>query len=158
LKTVAIFLVRRFYWVALSIWLGGFTLYSAVVIPILHDHLGAPFEVGLITRRVTNALNAIGGATLLMGWLLVVAPGGRPKDRMPVNRLRYGPLAVSTLCLAVLAVLHMVMDTKLDTGRLSGFYSWHRAYLWMSTVQWLANLALLLSAGGALGPSRETQR
>jgi Domain of unknown function (DUF4149) len=156
-KTVAIFLVRRFYWVALSIWLGGFTLYSAVVIPILHDHLGAPFEVGLITRRVTHALNAIGGATLLMGWLLVVDPSNRPKDRSPAHRLRFAPLAVSTLCLAALVVLHVVMDAKLDTGRVAGFYSWHRAYLWMSTVQWLANLALLLSAGDALSPFRETR-
>ncbi len=57
-------------------------------------------------------------------------------------------MAISTLCLAALVVLHVVMDAKLDRGRLAGFYSWHRAYLWISTVQWLANLALLLSAGG----------
>ncbi len=157
MKTFAIFLVRRFYWIALSIWLGGFTLYSAVVIPILHDHLGDPFEVGMITRRVTDALNAIGGATLLMGWLLVFDPSGRPKDRSPAKRLRYAPLAVSTLCLAALVVLHVVMEAKLDTGRLTGFYSWHRAYLWMSTVQWLANLALLLSAGDTPRPFRETR-
>ncbi len=155
LKTVAIFVVRRLYWVALSIWLGGFTLYSAVVIPILHDHLGVPLEVGLITRRVTNVINAIGGATLLMGWLLAVDSRGRPKDRIPANRLRHGALVLSTLCLAGLVVLHVVLDAKLDTDRLTGFYSWHRAYLWVSTVQWLANLALLLSAGGAPGPSPE---
>ena len=148
MKTVARFVLRRFYWVALSIWLGGFTLYSAVVIPILHDHLGVPFEVGLITRRVTNVLNAIGVVTLLVGWWLVVDPGARPADRNSTNRLRSAPLAISTLCLAALVVLHVVMDAKLDRGRLAGFYSWHRAYLWISTVQWLANLALLLSGGG----------
>jgi hypothetical protein len=71
-----------------------------------------------------------------------------PRDRPARNRPRRAPLVASTLCLAALVVLHMVMDAKLDTGRVSGFYSWHRAYLWISTVQWLANLALLLSIGG----------
>ena len=35
---------------SLAIWLGGFTVYSAVVIPILHDQLGSPLETGLITQ------------------------------------------------------------------------------------------------------------
>ena len=83
-------------------------------------------------------------------------PSGRPKDRTPANRLRHAPLAVSTLCLAALVVLHGVMDAKLDSGRLSGFYSWHRAYLWISTVQWLANLVLLLTAGSTLNRSGES--
>jgi hypothetical protein len=144
-KTVAFFLLQRFYGVALSVWVGGFTFYSAVVIPILHDHLGVPFEVGLITRRVTNVLNLIGVATLLVGSWLVVDPSGRPGDRTPTHRLRFAPLAVSTLCLAAPDVLHLAMDTKLDVGRLAGFCSWHHAYLWISTVQWLANVAILLS-------------
>ena len=66
------------------------------------------------------------------------------------------PLVASTLCLAALVVLHGVMDAKLDSGRLSGFYSWHRAYLWISTVQWLANLVLLLTAGSTLNRSGES--
>ena len=158
MKAVALFLLRRLYWVTLATWLGGFTFYSAVVIPILHDHLGDPFEVGLITRRVTHVLNALGGATLLVGWMLVLHPNGEPRDHVPSNPLRHAPLAASTLCLVALIVLHFVMDAKLDSGRLAGFYAWHRAYLWMSSVQWLANLVLLLSAGGALSSSRETQR
>jgi hypothetical protein len=28
----------------MAIWLGGFTFYSAVVIPVLHDQLGSPWK------------------------------------------------------------------------------------------------------------------
>jgi hypothetical protein len=153
LKAIAGRLLRISYLAALATWWGGFTIYSAVVIPILHDHLGSPLDVGLITRQVTRALNLIGALTLPAGWWLLGRPRRGAPARGRADRWRRWPLAISTACLAVLLALHAVLDRKLDTGRLAGFYPWHRAYLWTSTVQWAANLALLVQGAGALTPS-----
>jgi hypothetical protein len=56
-------LLCTFYLVALAVWIGGFTFYSGVVIPALHDQFGDAFLVGMVTRRVTDTLNGIGVAT-----------------------------------------------------------------------------------------------
>jgi hypothetical protein len=149
-------ILRLLFLVALSIYIGGFTFYSAVVIPILHDRLKSSFEAGLVTQRVTNALNALGGVTLLLGWCalgLTVACRGR------VSRWQSCALLTSSVCLVVLVVLHRVMDEKLATASLAGFYPRHRAYLWTSTIQWFANLGLLIqSAGGPFIPAQGPRR
>ena len=59
---------RSLFLVALSIYIGGFTFYSAVVIPVLHDRLESSLETGLITQRVTDVLNLLGVVTLSLGW------------------------------------------------------------------------------------------
>ena len=46
-----------------AVWLGGFTFYGAAVIPILHEEYGS-LDGGLITRRVSDRLNALGVATV----------------------------------------------------------------------------------------------
>lgn len=153
--TTGIKIMRLLFLVALSIYIGGFTFYSAVVIPILHDRLESSFETGLVTQRVTDALNGLGAASLLLGWCavgLTIVCGGR------VSRWQFSALSVSSICLVVLVVLHRVMDQKLATASMAGFYPWHRAYLWTSTIQWFANLTLLMQSAGlftsAQGPPR----
>src|SRR6478672_2408664 len=76
-------LVLRFLSLAgLSVWIGGFTFYSAAVVPVLHEDLGG-VEAGSVTRRVTDRLNAVGVVTLVVWWTHVLAdratrsPGGR---------------------------------------------------------------------------------
>ena len=154
--TTAIMILRLLFLVALSIYIGGFTFYSAVVIPILHDRMKSSFEAGLVTQRVTHALNALGGVTLVLGWCaagLTIACRGR------VSRWQWCTLLMSSVCLVVLAVLHRVMDQKLATASLAGFYPCHRAYLWTSTIQWFANLGLLIqSGGGPFIPAQEPRR
>ena len=139
--------LRLLFLATLSIYIGGFTFYSVVVIRILHDRLER-FEAGLITQRVTDALNALGGGTLLLGWcvlgLTVVCRARGDRG----SRWQFWPLTISSICLVILVVLHRVMDHKLATGTLAGFYPWHRAYLWTSTVQWIANLVLLIQSAG----------
>jgi hypothetical protein len=147
--------LRLLFLVALSIYIGGFTFYSAVVIPILHDRLASSFEAGLVTQRVTDALNALGGVTLALGWftfgLTVLCRGG-------VSQWQPSMLLISTICLVALVMLHRVMDQKLATASLTGFYPWHRAYLWTSTTQWFANLGLLIQSAGIFTPSQESGR
>jgi hypothetical protein len=153
--TTLIKLVRPLFLVALSIYIGGFTFYTAVVIPILHDRLESSFETGLVTQRVTDALNVLGGVTLVLGWsafgLMGVCQGR-------ISRWQSSPLLISSICLVALVVLHRVMDQKLSTASLTGFYPWHRAYLWISTIQWIANLGLLIQSAGPFTPVQESRR
>ena len=53
---------------------------------------------------------------------------------------------MTLLLLLFLIVLHGIMDERLETGSLRGFYPLHRAYLIASTVQWVANLGLMATS------------
>jgi hypothetical protein len=156
--TIRIRILRSLFLVALAIYIGGFTFYSAVVIRVLHQRLPSSFQAGLITQRVTDQLNALGVVTLLLGWcaLCVTARDGDRAGRG--RRWQLGMLATSSICLVVLLALHRVMDRKLANFALTEFYPWHRTYLWTSTVQWIANLGLLIHSTAATTPSREPLR
>ena len=74
-RSVGAFLVRYLATVAFAIWFGGFTFYSAVVVPDLHEALGG-METGEISRRVSLLLNAIGGAAVTLCWLRIALDRG----------------------------------------------------------------------------------
>jgi hypothetical protein len=139
---------RRFLVLAaVSFWLGGFTFYASVVVPIGQHVLGSHLRQGLITQQVTHYLNLSGAIALLVfAW-----------DNWATSRLRLarwltwlgmlGPLPV-------LVWLHGRLDARFDTENWglvdpAVFRSDHRWYLWISAVQWgfgLAYLALTLLA------------
>jgi hypothetical protein len=140
MKSFALLLLR---WVALAsfaVWFGGFTFYSAVVIPVLHDELGGLGQGG-ITGRVSDTLNVTGVATVAAWWVLVgfERAGGERWAR----RLRVVLLAVTTAILIGLIALHPVLDERFEVGSMRSFHRLHQVYLIASTVQWGANLALL---------------
>jgi uncharacterized membrane protein len=149
---------RGLFLVALSIYIGGFTFYSAVVIPVLHDRLESSLETGLITQRVTDMLNLLGVVTLSLGWCVHGLSAVRESRSDRGNRFKIWPLVISSICLVVLMLLHRLLDRKLETSMFAGFYPYHRAYLWTSTVQWFANLALLIQLTGGFTPSPEFRR
>jgi hypothetical protein len=155
--TIRTRMLRWFFLVALTIYVGGFTFYSAVVIPILHDRLESALDAGLITQRVTNALNLLGVATLFLGWYVYCVRSRHRLRGDPPSRWDFWQLMISSICLMVLLVLHWLLDRKLETGTLGGFYTYHRAYLWVSTVQWFANLGLLTRSNGFFTPSPESR-
>lgn len=139
--------------VTLSIWVGGFTFYSAVVIPILHEFLG-PVDTGYVTRQVTDSINAAGFVTAACWWLLVwVDRKPSDQERVPIRarRIRLGFLSTTSAILLFLVGLHQIMDGRLDSGDLREFYPLHRVYLIASTIQWFANLGLM-STLIAIGP------
>ena len=143
----------------MAAWLGGFTFYSAFVVPILHHEMGS-FESGLVTQRVTNDLNLVGAIALVPWWV----EGWLDRRRGPlVSRgLRWLLLATTTLGLAWLCLLHRSMDRILDSDALAGFYPLHRVYLIVSTVMWVVNIALVMQealelAGRAPGIGSEFQ-
>jgi len=125
-------------------WQGGFTFYSAVVIPIGSDTLGSHQEQGWITRRVTNYLNLAGAVTLVL-WAWDIA---RTRDPAPWRRrLRWTLLALSALELGALVYLHPRLDEYLDLSALritnrADFRSLHVWYLNTSTAQWVGSVLL----------------
>jgi len=139
-RTVAI----RFLCVSsLAVWMGGFTFYGSVVVPILHDVLTHDVA-GSITRRVTDALNLFGVATLAVWWAASWAE--RSAGSRGLRAMRFGLLALISGLLAALFVLHTIMDERLDSGSLRDFYPLHRWYLRLSTAQWVLSLLLLVVA------------
>ncbi|ODT97835.1 MAG: hypothetical protein ABS79_06870 [Planctomycetes bacterium SCN 63-9] len=125
---------------SLSIWTGGFTFYSAVVIPVLHESLGS-LDTGFVTQQVTDCLNFIGVGVVLIWW--IAAWVEREAGRARVRSVRLLLLAATTVILVGLIVLHRVMDGRLETGGVRNFYPLHRVYLDASTVQWFLNLGLI---------------
>lgn len=135
---------RRFLVIAaIAFWLGGFTFYSGVAIPMGVEVLGGHRTVGFVTERVTNWLNVAGVATLailLWNLLAVRASAGRaPRIVLTVTWLVMLAIEVELIC------LHPVMDHLLiahgreiiDEDR---FELLHHVYLISSSVQWLAGV------------------
>ena len=141
MSSVQILAVRWLALVSLAVWFGGFTFYSAVVIPVLDGAMGKVEAGSLVTREVTDALNLIGLATLGIWWWLVWLE--RSLGGLWARRVRVGLIALDTAVLVGLFAMHQVLDRKLDEGRMEGFYPLHETYLIASTVHLAANLALV---------------
>jgi hypothetical protein len=126
-------------------WLGGITFYISIVVPIGGEVLGADIQ-GQVTERVTWYINwiAVAVAVLMLfearrrqSWLLLLST------------------VVHSLTLAFLLASHADLSAMMR-GEASkilanwSFYSVHRVYLWVTTVQWLNALLvhfLFLAAG-----------
>ncbi|MFQ3594379.1 MAG: hypothetical protein SNJ82_14470 [Gemmataceae bacterium] len=143
---------------ALMMWVGGFTFYTAIVVPLGTEQLGAIGQ-GFITREVAIRINIIASITialLLIDQLLTADP----------SRLRRGLRLTLWLLLVAaqlgLFLLHGWLDSYLDlqTQQIEArpsFYQWHRLYLWLHTGQWvvaLVEIALLLAAWQAADRTR----
>ncbi len=132
-------LVRRsLVLAAFLFWQGGFTFYAAVVIPAGREVLGSHRQQGFVTRKVTNGLNAAGAVALpLLAWDAAVCRAGR--------RGRWLTCAGMAATLGLLVWMHPRLDALLDAESLhvldgAAFYTWHRAYLWVTAAQWLCAL------------------
>jgi hypothetical protein len=134
---------------SLAIWLGGFTFYSGVVIPILHEQLGSPLETGLVTQRVTVVLNQVGMVVSTLGWMVFAVEwlGGVPARGS--RKLAASMLLVMTASLLALLILHRMLDGRLADGEMKGFYPLHRVYVWVNTIEWAAGMLLLAVWGGS---------
>ncbi len=137
-------LARRFLVIAaLMFWQGGFTFYAAVVIPIGQE-VARP-EQPFITRQVTHWLNLAGAVTLLILALDQVLTSGEPTW---ARRIRWLTWLGMVIALALLVWLHPHIDRYLDLEAQEiidrkALRPWHRAYLWVSTVQWGLDLVYL---------------
>ena len=81
------------------------------VIPVLHDQLGSALETGLVTQRVTDLLNLLGLVTIALGWIRTALERPRRVSATgSAGRERSRMLAVITLCLGALILLHRRLD------------------------------------------------
>jgi len=117
---------------ALALWLGGLTFYALVVVPIGSDILGSTGQ-GFITQRVTNWLNLIAAASLVLLLVNVAKQRGR------LLTASWVALAITQ---ATLFAMHPWLDAMLDASAESIaepalFYWRHGIYLDVTAVQWV---------------------
>ncbi|HVR83680.1 MAG TPA: hypothetical protein VMU54_05165 [Planctomycetota bacterium] len=133
---------------ALGLWLAGFTVYTAFVIPIGHRQVSSG-RFGFVTGEVTSVLNvlaAVAAGMLLFNLVAERAAAGR--------RLRWalvGTWILIVASLVVLVVLHSKIDGLLDykareISNQERFQLLHERYELVATVQWAAGLAHLWCA------------
>lgn len=118
-----------------SVWMGGFTFYAAVVVPVGTRVLDSAMLQGMVTREVTHWLNLLGVAAVT--GILVNAMTTKGAERKPSIALSLSLVAT----LVILCGLHYRMDQMLDIqNRIvleqELFYRWHQFYLWTSILQW----------------------
>jgi hypothetical protein len=135
--------LRRFLILVLFMfWQGGFTFYTAVVVPIGTDVLGSALDQGWITRRVTVHLNQASAVALaVLAWDICVEADPVSRRR----RLRWLVWALLAAALVALIWIHAQLNALMDPdlSRLlnrSAFRTLHRLYLWTSTFQWGCSL------------------
>jgi hypothetical protein len=141
--------IRQFRYLSavlmLAIWWGGFTFYALAVVPTGHKVLRSKVRQGFITQRVTEKLNYVGIATVvLLVWQLAST---RSEFSRAARRIGWSSWAVLAATLLTLFLMHPQLGALLDANARSviddtRFYEWHRWYLIVATVQWLAGAAL----------------
>jgi hypothetical protein len=136
---------RSFVLAALAFWQGGFTFYSAVVVPAGEEVLGSSRQQGFVTRRVTNYLNAAGAVALPLCLWDLWNGGAKALG----SRLRWAACGGMALTLLVQLWLHAVLDRFLQPDAmmisdLGAFRAIHQWYLIASTAQWICCLAVLV--------------
>ena len=138
-------LLRRFLvMMALLFWQGGFLFYASVVVPVAQQELDSHLRQGFVTRRVTNFLN-LSGAIALGIVALELAAADRKRWRRWARAVLWLGMAAA---LAALVWLHIHLDSMLDPDQRrildrSEFYTSHRLYLWVSTIQWALGVVFL---------------
>jgi hypothetical protein len=130
---------------ALSFWLGGFTFYAGVVVPLGQRILGGA-DQALVTRQVSVYLNLAALAAMLpLVWDIYADTASH---RLRILRL-FCCLGI-LLTLFALYLLHADMSELLDAAeapivRQPSFRYRHKAYLWISTVQWGCGVMQLIA-------------
>ena len=150
--------VRRFLVIqALLIWQGGFFFYAAVVVPIGTQVHGA-FGQGMVTRHVTDWMNLIGAvAVVILAW-----DQWANGDSRACRWARWGLWIVFASGLVALAIIHRHIEAYLDSSMdYRTFYTWHRVYLIVASVQWVAGMGyvvVMLRAWGLAGQALNRSR
>jgi hypothetical protein len=137
-------LLRRYCFIlTMGAWMGGFTFYALIVIPTAGKVLGGERDVGFITQQVTNWLNLIGVAALLiLIWILMAEWRGL----LSFPRLRLA-LTLAWVIMLVgqmgLFITHPFIDRLLQAEghkvhHFDQFERMHTVYLTFATIQWSA--------------------
>jgi hypothetical protein len=132
---------RRFLvLVALMFWLGGFTFYAGVVVPIGRQVIGSAQSD--VTQQVSGYLNL----SCFVALVPLLWDCHATRDSCRRRRLaRWFCCAAILVTLAALLVLYGALVSMLHqpdgaSVKEGAFRMGHRAYLWVSTLQWLAGV------------------
>lgn len=136
-------LARRFVLIsALALWLGGFTVYTAFVIPIGHRHFPArPF--GFVTGEVTRSLGILSAVAIVLASVNTAVDWRRVQGRW-----RWATVATLGLLAggwAATFLVHAKLDALLDYAAhritdAAAFETLHERYELFATIQWAAGL------------------
>lgn len=135
-------LLRRFLvFAALGFWIGGLTFYALVVIPAGQEVLRSHVNVGFITEKVTDRLNWIGVAALMILLWNVISAWKSPDSK--TRQVLTGTWLLMIALQGTLFFLHPGLGRLLDHPAREvidepRFYGLHRVYLIVTTVQWAA--------------------
>ena len=138
-------LIRQFLLlVSLMFWQGGFMFYGGVVVEVGSRVLGSDTQQGFITQSVTNYLN-IAGAVCLVIWFENLWH----ERRRGASKWEWGAWCLTAAMLVALVVIHPGMDQLLDARSTavidhSRFRLFHKAYIGISSLQWMVVLLSLL--------------
>ena len=120
--------------------------YGGVVVEIGGRLLGSETQQGFITQSATNYLNLAGLVCLLL-WTEHL---WHERER-GVSKFEWGSLLLNWLSLGLLAGIHLKMDLVLETVTAkvvdpARFDLYHKLYIGISSLQWLASLLMLILA------------
>lgn len=124
--------------------------YAGVVVPTGTVVLG-PTTQGFVTREVTAVLNVVVAAAVAALILEIIFPT-HDRGKQANLGLKIATSVIGVICIA-LVFLHSHLDSQLsddDFAVLNSakFYGAHRIYLWLSTFQWIASLAVFWILSG----------
>ena len=134
-----------------SLFWGGLTFYTGFVVRISHDVLEDPMDGGLITQRVTNLLQYLGGVTVVLMFL----NGWQVRKQALLNQdflLKRYATSLTTISLILAAsvcgliVVHHQLDSVIDISNYEitdreQFVKSHRRYNQLTTVEWFSSIA-----------------
>lgn len=124
---------------AWALWMGGFTFYTSVSLRVAHKVLNDPSEFGFVTQIVTDRLNLIGlAAVILLAAQLATHWRLLPRWQRILLSSTWIILAIT---LALLFKLHNAIDALLDFTHHAvtdgaAFELAHNRYELVATIQW----------------------
>ena len=138
--TLRIFLVVA----AIAFWLGGFTFYAGVAVPMGVEVLGGHRAFGFVTERVTNWLNVAGVIALaifaintFLDWRI---SGKALRRTMLITLLVMAAIEVELIILHPIMDAQMVFQPHRDILDEDKFELLHHVYLISTTVQWVMGM------------------
>lgn len=132
--------------IAFSVFWGGITFYTGIVVRVSHDVLTDSMVGGLITQRVTQWLQIAGGVTaVFMLWNAALVTRDSRKYGFTLTACSM----ILVCSLVGLVIVHSHLDAVIDVDAVEisnrdAFTIGHRRYNQLTTIEWISSLAYLM--------------
>lgn len=137
---------RVFTILAVSLWFGGFTFYTACVVRVGSKVVGGLTQ-GYITKQVTEVLEVL-AAIMAVGVALDIAASWKSAGRWMRVLQCTAWLTMAASTVSIIAI-HLKMNALLDASTMAKpnhdlFSPFHQAYQFISTCLWLATVTYVV--------------